>query len=62
MIKVTGLSKRYGIHLAVNNVSFNIEKGEVIEEGSHEELMKKEGKYSKMFKIQAENYSLEKEA
>ncbi|MEE1073887.1 MAG: ATP-binding cassette domain-containing protein [Acutalibacteraceae bacterium] len=30
MIKVTGLSKRYGTHLAVNNVNFNIEKGEVI--------------------------------
>ncbi len=41
---------------------YYIENGEVIEEGSHEELMKKEGKYSQMFKIQAENYSLEKEA
>ncbi len=30
MINVTGLSKRYGSHLAVNDVSFNIEKGEVI--------------------------------
>ena len=30
MINVTGLSKRYGTHLAVSNVSFNIEKGEVI--------------------------------
>ena len=30
MINVTGLSKRYGTHLAVNNVNFNIEKGEVI--------------------------------
>lgn len=30
MIKVTGLSKRYGTHLAVNDVSFNIEKGEII--------------------------------
>lgn len=30
MINVTGLSKRYGIHLAVENVNFNIEKGEVI--------------------------------
>ena len=30
MIKVTGLSKRYGTHLAVENVSFQIEKGEVI--------------------------------
>ena len=30
MIEVTGLSKRYGTHLAVKDVSFNIEKGEVI--------------------------------
>ncbi len=30
MIKVTGLSKRYGSHLAVDNVSFSINKGEVI--------------------------------
>ncbi len=30
MIKVTGLSKRYGTHLAVENVNFEIEKGEVI--------------------------------
>ena len=30
MIKVTGLSKRYGSHLAVENVSFEIAKGEVI--------------------------------
>lgn len=30
MINVTGLSKRYGAHLAVEDVSFSIEKGEVI--------------------------------
>ncbi len=30
MIKVTGLSKRYGTHLAVKDVSFNIEKGEIV--------------------------------
>lgn len=30
MIKVTGLSKRYGTHLAVENVNFEIQKGEVI--------------------------------
>ncbi len=30
MISVTGLSKRYGTHLAVENVNFEIEKGEVI--------------------------------
>ncbi len=30
MIEVTGLSKRYGTHLAVENVSFSISKGEVV--------------------------------
>ncbi len=30
MIKVKGLSKRYGTHLAVKDVSFEIEKGEII--------------------------------
>ena len=30
MIEVTGLSKRYGTHLAVDNVTFSIEKGEVV--------------------------------
>ena len=30
MIEVTGLSKRYGNHLAVDNVSFSISKGEIV--------------------------------
>ena len=30
MIEVSSLSKRYGTHLAVKNVSFNINKGEVV--------------------------------
>ncbi len=30
MISVTGLSKRYGTYLAVNDVSFDIKKGEII--------------------------------
>ncbi len=30
MIKVTGLSKRYGTHLAVKDVDFTIKKGEII--------------------------------
>ena len=30
MIEVTGLSKRYGTHLAVSDVSFSISKGEVV--------------------------------
>ena len=30
MIEVSGLSKKYGNHLAVNNVNFSIQKGEIV--------------------------------
>ena len=36
-----------------------IEKGQVIEEGSHEKLMAKDGYYAKSFRLQAEGYSSE---
>ncbi|MBP3706871.1 MAG: ATP-binding cassette domain-containing protein, partial [Clostridia bacterium] len=30
MIEVTGISKKYGTHLAVNDVSFSIDRGEIV--------------------------------
>lgn len=33
-----------------------LEKGRIIEEGSHEELMSLGGKYAKMYRRQANNY------
>ena len=35
---------------------YMLEKGRIIEEGSHAELMKKGGKYAEMFNMQAEKY------
>ena len=35
---------------------FMLENGQIIEEGSHEELMKMEGSYAKMYRKQAMNY------
>lgn len=34
----------------------NIDKGKIIEEGTHEELMQKNGEYSRLFKLQAKGY------
>ncbi len=36
---------------------YMLEKGQIIEHGSHEELMRLDGKYAYMFKLQAEKYS-----
>lgn len=33
-----------------------LDKGCIIEEGNHEELMKLDGKYAEMFNLQAEKY------
>ncbi len=33
-----------------------LEKGQIVETGSHRELMEKNGKYAEMFRMQAENY------
>lgn len=35
---------------------FFLERGRIVESGTHDELMKKEGQYAKMFRIQAKNY------
>ena len=35
---------------------YMFEQGEIIEEGSHEQLMQKNGKYAEMFRVQAEKF------
>ena len=36
---------------------YMMEDGEIIESGTHAELMKKDGKYAEMFRLQAKNYT-----
>ncbi len=33
-----------------------IDKGKIVENGSHHELLRKRGKYAQLFKMQAEGY------
>ena len=35
---------------------YMLEQGRIIEQGSHKELMRKNGKYAEMFRFQAKNY------
>lgn len=39
---------------------YMLENGEIIESGSHDELMAPNGKYAYMFNLQAERYQIEK--
>ncbi len=41
------------------DVIYMLEKGEIVESGTHEELMAKNGKYAYMFNLQAEKYKEE---
>ena len=41
------------------DVIYMLENGEIVESGSHEELMAKNGKYAYMFNLQAEKYKEE---
>ncbi len=36
---------------------YMMEDGEIVEEGTHAELMEKDGKYAEMFRLQAKNYT-----
>lgn len=44
------------------DVIYMLENGEIVECGSHEELLSKDGKYAYMFRLQAEKYSEHKNA
>ena len=43
-----------------NNIVF-LENGEIIEQGTHEQLMKLNGKYAEMFDVQAKYYKEEEQ-
>ena len=43
------------------DVIYMLENGEIVESGSHEELMAKNGKYAYMFNLQAEKYMEEQQ-
>lgn len=49
------ISHRLSSAVAADKI-FMMEYGEIIEEGSHSELMEQNGKYAEMFKMQAEKY------
>ena len=49
MIKIEHLVKNYGSICAVDDISFSVEKGEIIERGSHEDLLELKGRYYELY-------------
>ena len=52
MIKVENLSKFYGDVKAVKSINFELNDGEIVEQGSHLELLKKDGAYKNLYDMQ----------
>lgn len=50
------ISHRFSTVKRLNNIII-IDSGEKIEEGNHDQLMKRNGKYAELFKIQAKSYN-----
>ena len=46
MIRVEGLTKRYAQNLAVDRISFEVEKGRIVEDGTHDQLIRSAGRYA----------------
>ena len=57
-LKVTRIIKRRTVAKDIVNADriYVMENGEIIESGSHDELMKMNGTYAYMFNLQAEKY------
>ena len=50
------ISPRLSIGLLADKILY-LENGRLVEQGSHDELMKQGGRYAEMFKLQAEKYT-----
>ena len=50
------ISHRLSIGLLADKILY-LENGRLVEQGSHDELMKQGGRYAEMFKLQAEKYT-----
>ena len=50
------ISHRLSIGLLADKILY-LENGRLVEQGSHDELMKQGGRYAEMFRLQAEKYT-----
>ena len=55
LLEVKQLTKHFGGLTAVGDVTLELNEGELVEQGTHKELLEQKGLYSKLFYIQQES-------
>ncbi len=49
MLEVRDLHVHYGVIEAIKGISFEVEQGEVIERGDHDDLLAQKGRYYQLY-------------
>lgn len=57
IVTVTFISHRLSTTRHVDRI-YMFDNGEIIDEGTHEELMAQKGRYAEMFQVEAKNYKV----
>ena len=55
-LEIRNVTKRFSKKVANKNINLTVKKGEILETGTHEELVSKKGKYNELYSLQAKKY------
>ena len=56
ILELENVTMQFGGVVAVDSLSMHVDKGEIVEQGTHEELLAKQGCYYRLWELQQGNF------